>query len=113
MQARHSNLQEMVAAYQSKKEYNDLIATLNSSRAVMDNDCKDMLNNWSKGAWYYLSKLQLVLFNNAFQLSDQKRFKQSDEDLKMIFDVLSCLLSVWGEVSEGNSLIYCLEMRSE
>ena len=104
-------VQELMAAYQALDEYGGLVATLQSDRATVDEDCRDVLDNIFKGAWYFPNKLQLVLLMNAFQASDKQLFPQSDAGLKMVFDVVSTVHGAYGLVSR--QLHFCLEVRKD
>ena len=104
-------MQEMVEAYQAHDSYEELIATLKEDRATVDEGCEDAIENIFKGAWYYVSKLQVILLMNAFQVSDKERFPQSDAGLATVFDVLNTVHVTYGLASKA--LPFSLELRNE
>lgn len=104
-------VQDMVEDYQAMPEYEELLATLRSDRATVDEDCRDAVENVFKGAWPLVNRLQFVLLQNAFQLSDKQRFPQSDAGLAVVFDVLTTVLAAYGLASQA--LPFSLELRRE
>ena len=101
----------MMRVYMASEAYTEVVTTLRSSKAVMDSDCNDMLVHFFSGAWYYLSKLQLVLLQNGFQTSNSSRFSQGDAGLMMVFGVANVLFESYGQASTDYR--FCLEMRSD
>jgi hypothetical protein len=55
--------------------------------------------------------MQLILFMNAFQVSDRDEFPRDNARFQKIFDVLQTLQVAYSAVSKSPA--YCLELRSE
>jgi hypothetical protein len=52
---------------------------------------------FQRGDWCTLTKLQVILLNNAFQNSDPARYPTNDRDLRLIFDAISILVHLMNE----------------
>jgi hypothetical protein len=87
LQKNEKRLKEMVMEYTKKEK--ELLRKLRIEEHELATVCQEAYSKFIDFDWVEMTSIEYVLLNNAFQISDPRKYPLHDKELKAIFDAIT------------------------